>query len=62
MSADPGSLRAWPALCTIARLGVDSPPMNNATPTIPSLPTTEISAEAALSITYRRETIDSVGK
>src|ERR1700679_3021997 len=37
-----------PALCTTARLGVDSPPINSETPTIPSLPTTAISAEAPL--------------
>jgi hypothetical protein len=58
----PRHPEGMPALCTIARLGVDWPPMNRATPTMPSLPTTEISAEAPFSITYRSETIDSVGK
>ena len=40
-----------PALCTTARLGVVSPPMNRETPTRPSLPTTAISAEAPFSMT-----------
>src|ERR1700677_233271 len=56
------SRNPWPALCTTARLGVDSPPMNSETPTMPSLPTTAISAEAPFSITYKRETIAVVGK
>ena len=53
---------AWPALCTIARLGVVSPPMKSAMPMTPSLPTTEISAEAPFSSTYSSDTIESVGK
>jgi len=56
------SRKPWPALCTTARLGVDSPPMNNEMPTTPSLPTTAISAEAPFSITYSSETIEVVGK
>ena len=36
--------------------------MNNAMPISPSLPTTEISAEAPSSITYSSETMQSVGK
>jgi hypothetical protein len=51
-----------PALCTTARLGVDSPPMNSEMPTMPSCPTTAISAEAPSSITYSSEMIDVVGK
>jgi len=53
---------ANPALCTTARLGVVSPPMNSATPISPSLPTTEISAEAPSAITYSSEMMESVGK
>ena len=53
---------AWPALCTIARLGVVSPPMNSAMPIRPSLPTTEISADAPFSITYSSDTMESAGK
>jgi hypothetical protein len=52
----------WPALCTTARLGVDSPPMNSEMPTMPSLPTTAISAEAPSSITYSSDTMEVVGK
>src|SRR5207253_8636933 len=55
-------LVAWPALCTIARLGVVSPPMNSAMPMRPSLPTTEISADAPSSSTYSSDTMESVGK
>ena len=51
-----------PALCTTARLGVEPPPMNNGTPTMPSLPTTAISDDAPLSVTYINETIAVVGK
>jgi hypothetical protein len=40
-----------PALCTTARLGVDSPPMKSEMPTTPSLPTTAISADAPFSST-----------
>jgi hypothetical protein len=40
-----------PALCTTARLGVEPPPMNSEMPTMPSLPTTAISADAPFSIT-----------
>ena len=39
------------ALWTTARLGVVSPPMKRATPTIPSLPTTAISADAPSAMT-----------
>src|SRR6185312_16477796 len=42
---------ADPALCTMARLGVVSPPMNSANPIRPSLPTTEISADAPFAVT-----------
>src|SRR5438874_1235242 len=38
----------------MARLGVDSPPMNSAMPMRPSLPTTEISADAPSAITHRQ--------
>ncbi len=51
-----------PALWTTARLGVVSPPMNSETPTMPSLPTTAISADAPFSITYSNDTIAVVGK
>jgi hypothetical protein len=37
---------AWPAVCTIAELGVVLPPMNSEMPTTPSLPTPADSAEA----------------
>jgi hypothetical protein len=43
----PESRNAEPALCTMARLGVVSPP----TPTIPSLPTTAISAHEPSAMT-----------
>ena len=36
--------------------------MNTATPMSPSLPTTDISAEAPSSMTYSSETMASVGK
>jgi hypothetical protein len=36
--------------------------MNSATPTMPSLPTTAISADAPSSMTYSSEMIDVVGK
>lgn len=46
---------ARPVLCTTARLGVDSPPMKSEMPTVPSLPTTAISADApSPSCTARR--------
>ena len=61
-SASVVKKEADPALCTMARLGVVSPPMNNATPIAPSLPTTAISAEAPSFITYSNETIEFVGK
>jgi hypothetical protein len=53
---------ARPALCTTARLGVDSPPMKSEMPTIPSLPTTAISAEAPSSMTYSSDTMARGGK
>jgi hypothetical protein len=53
---------AWPALCTIARLGVGSPPKYRTTPMRPSLPTTDISSEVPSGITYRSDTMESVGK
>jgi len=36
-------------------------PMNSETPTIPSFPTTEISADAPFSMTYSSETMESIG-
>jgi hypothetical protein len=51
-----------PALCTTARLGVDSPPIKSDTPTMPSFPTTAISAEAPFSMTYNRDTMEVMGK
>jgi hypothetical protein len=40
-----------PTLCTTARLGVVPPPMKSEIPTMPSLPTTAISAAAPSFIT-----------
>ena len=51
-----------PALCTTARLGVVSPPMKSAIPTMPSLPTTAISAAAPSFITLSSDTMPLVGK
>ncbi len=51
-----------PALRTTARLGVEPPPMNNGTPTMPSLPTTAISADAPFSVMHISATIADVGK
>src|SRR3569832_1134938 len=48
-------LNPRPALCTTARLGVVSPPMNNKMPSMPSFPTTAFSADAPFSMTLRRE-------
>ena len=44
------------------RLGVLSPPRNKVMPSTPSLPTTRIAVEAPLSMTYCKETMESVGK
>src|SRR5688500_11705881 len=57
-----GRRKALPALCTTARLAVDSPPMNIEIPTTPSLPTTAISAEAPFSSRYSSETMQVVGR
>jgi hypothetical protein len=54
--------KLYPALCTTARLGLVSPPMNSDMPGIPSLPTMAISADAPFSMTYSSERMDVVGK
>jgi hypothetical protein len=51
LSTCPRMRKPSPALCTTERLGVVSPPMKSDIPTMPSLPTTAISAEAPSSIT-----------
>src|SRR5580704_2445753 len=53
---------ALPELCTMARLGVVSPPMNSETPTMPSRPTMAISAESPSAVTYSNDTMHDVGK
>jgi len=53
---------AWPRALHDRALGVVSPPMNSATPTIPSLPTDRDLAGAPSPITYISDTIEVVGK
>jgi hypothetical protein len=54
--------KLYPALCTTARLGLVSPPMNSDMPRIRSLPTMAISADAPSSMTYSSDTLDVVRK
>jgi len=50
-----------PRALQTARLGVVSPPTNSDMPSIPSLPTMAISADAPSSMTYSNEMMDVVG-
>lgn len=62
ISCAAGKRYAWPWLCTTARMVVEWPPMNKAMPSMPSLPTSAISAESPSFITYSSETMDVSGK
>src|SRR5262249_17287068 len=64
-SACPTAAGSWnppPAICTIAWLGVEAPPMIRATPTTPSHPTTPVAAVGPLVGVEIKDTIAVVGK